>query len=204
MAPLVIPDPSLMLLVGAAGSGKSTLAARLFAPDEIVSSDALRAVVSGDEADQRATAVAFRILHRTLARRLPTGLLTVVDATNALAAHRRPLIRLAQAAGPAHRRDHARPARGRRACPEHSACPRGRPGRRRSPPCVDPRPGRRPWPRRRRHRSGPHPARSRRGRSPDGRPTSGRADPPLGPRATPRRSSRSRPRPARSRACAPG
>jgi protein phosphatase len=99
MAPLVIPDPSLVLLVGAAGSGKSTLAARLFAPDEIVSSDALRAVVSGDEADQRATAVAFRILHRTLARRLPTGLLTVVDATNALAAHRRPLIRRAQALG---------------------------------------------------------------------------------------------------------
>ena len=99
MAPLVIPDPSLVLLVGAAGSGKSTLAARLVAPQEIVSSDALRAVVSGDEADQRATAVAFRILHRTVARRLPTGLLTVVDATNALATHRRPLIRRAQNLG---------------------------------------------------------------------------------------------------------
>jgi protein phosphatase len=99
MAPLVIPDPSLVLLVGAAGSGKSMLAARLFAPDEIMSSDALRAVVSGDEADQRATSVAFRILHRTLARRLSSGLLTAVDATNALAAHRRPLIRRAQAVG---------------------------------------------------------------------------------------------------------
>src|SRR4051794_32230689 len=99
MATLVIPDPSLVLLVGAAGSGKSRLAARLFAPDEIVSSDALRAVVSGNEADQRATAVAFRILHRTLARRLPAGQLTVVDATNTLAVHRRPLIRRAQAVG---------------------------------------------------------------------------------------------------------
>lgn len=99
MAPLVIPDPSLVLLVGAAGSGKSTLAARLFAADEIVSSDALRAAVTDDEADQRASGVAFRMLHRTVDRRLADGLLTVVDATNALAAHRRPLIRRADAAG---------------------------------------------------------------------------------------------------------
>jgi predicted kinase len=99
MAPLIVPDPSLILLVGAAGSGKSTLAARLFAPDEIVSSDALRAVVAGDEADQRASAVAFRILHRTLDRRLAAGLLTVADATNALAAHRSPITRRATAAG---------------------------------------------------------------------------------------------------------
>jgi protein phosphatase len=99
MAPLTIPDPSLVLLVGAAGSGKSTLAARLFAPDEIVSSDALRAVVSGDEADQRASAVAFRILHRTLDRRIAAGQLTVIDATNALPAHRWPITRRATAAG---------------------------------------------------------------------------------------------------------
>jgi predicted kinase len=99
MAPLIVPDPSLVLLVGAAGSGKSTLAARLFEPEEIVSSDALRAVVAGDEADQRASAVAFRILHRTLDRRLAAGLLTVVDATNALAAHRWPITRRAAAAG---------------------------------------------------------------------------------------------------------
>ena len=48
---------ALVVLIGAAGAGKSTLAARLFAPDEIVSSDALRAVISGDEADQRVSAV---------------------------------------------------------------------------------------------------------------------------------------------------
>jgi protein phosphatase len=99
MAPLIIPDPSLVLLVGAAGSGKSTLAARLFAPDEVVSSDALRAIVAGDEADQRASAVAFRILHRTLDRRLAAGLLTVIDATNALPAQRWPITRRAAAAG---------------------------------------------------------------------------------------------------------
>ena len=92
MSTLVIPDPSLVILIGAAGSGKSTLARRLFAPDEIVSSDALRAAVSGDEADQRASAVAFRILHRTVERRLASGEMTVVDATNTRTEHRRPLL----------------------------------------------------------------------------------------------------------------
>jgi protein phosphatase len=99
MPTLVIPDPSLVLVVGAAGSGKSTLAARLFAPDEIVSSDALRAVVSGDEADQRVSGVAFRILHRTVDRRLAEGRMTVVDATNAAATVRRPLLQRAQLHG---------------------------------------------------------------------------------------------------------
>jgi predicted kinase len=94
---LVLPDPSLVVLIGAAGSGKSTLAARLFAPDEILSSDALRATVSGNEADQRASAVAFRILHRTLERRLSRGELTVIDATNTKADHRRPLTARARA-----------------------------------------------------------------------------------------------------------
>jgi protein phosphatase len=96
---LTIPDPSLVLMIGPAGSGKSTLAARLFAAEEILSSDALRRVVSGDEADQRASAVAFRILHRTLERRLAAGQLTVVDATNTKSEHRRPLVARARAAG---------------------------------------------------------------------------------------------------------
>lgn len=99
MTTIVIPDPSLVVLVGAAGAGKSTLAARLFAPEEVVSSDALRGVVSGDEADQRASAVAFRILHRMVQRRLAEGSLTVVDATNTAATARRPLSARAKAAG---------------------------------------------------------------------------------------------------------
>jgi protein phosphatase len=95
---IVVPDPSLVVLVGAAGSGKSTLASRLFAADEIVSSDVLRAVVAGDEADQRATKVAFRILHRMVDRRIAAGSLTVVDATNTTRTARRPLVRRARAA----------------------------------------------------------------------------------------------------------
>ena len=99
MASIVLPDPSLVVLVGAAGAGKSTLAARLFAADEIVSSDSLRAMISGDEGDQRVSGVAFRILHRTVGRRLARGQLTVVDATNTEATVRRPLVARARAAG---------------------------------------------------------------------------------------------------------
>lgn len=99
MPTLTVPDPALVVLVGAAGSGKSTLARRAFAPDEILSSDALRAAVSGDEADQRASRTAFAILHRELAKRLAAGRLTVVDATNLRREHRRPLLARARQAG---------------------------------------------------------------------------------------------------------
>lgn len=95
----MIPDPSLVVLIGSAGAGKSTLAARLFDADEVLSSDALREVVSGDAADQSASAVAFRILHRTLERRLAAGQLTVIDATNVQRAHRRQLLERARRAG---------------------------------------------------------------------------------------------------------
>lgn len=90
MTVLVIPDPSVVVLVGAAGSGKSTLARRLFAPDEILSSDAFRAVIAGDERDQRATGAAFRAIARALDRRLAVGQLTVIDATNVARSDRRP------------------------------------------------------------------------------------------------------------------
>ena len=101
--PLVLPLPAgaLVVLVGAAGSGKSTFAARHFAPDEVLSSDALRAAISGDPGNQRATPAAFRALHRALDRRLAHGLLTVVDATNVQGHARRALVARARAAGAA-------------------------------------------------------------------------------------------------------
>ena len=99
MSRLVLPDPSVVVLVGAAGSGKSTLAARLFEREEILSSDALRAALSGNEADQTASRLAFQILHRTMRRRLAQRRMTVVDATNTKAADRRPLAAAALAAG---------------------------------------------------------------------------------------------------------
>jgi predicted kinase len=99
MTTVFIPDPSLVLLVGAAGAGKTTFAARHFAPDEILSSDAFRAILAGDEADQAVSGTAFAILHRELERRLGAGRLAVVDATNADRRHRRTLMRRAAAAG---------------------------------------------------------------------------------------------------------
>lgn len=92
MTPFALPDPALVLLLGAAGSGKSTLAARLFAPDEILSSDSFRAAIAGDASDQRATAAAFRALARALEERLQAHSLTVIDATNVQARDRRPWI----------------------------------------------------------------------------------------------------------------
>jgi protein phosphatase len=99
VAVLDLPDPSLVVLIGAAGAGKTTFAARHFEPAEILSSDAYRALISGDEADQRATPAAFKRLHETLQRRLANRLLTVVDATNAERWARRTLLVRAEAAG---------------------------------------------------------------------------------------------------------
>lgn len=99
MTRITLPDPAVVLLVGPAGSGKSTLAARLFAPDEVLSSDALREAIAGDAADQRATGPAFRALGRALERRLAARLLTVVDATNVRAADRRPWLAAARRHG---------------------------------------------------------------------------------------------------------
>jgi protein phosphatase len=96
---LAIPDPSLVVLIGAAGSGKSTFAARHFDPTEVLSSDRYRALVSGDEADQRATGPAFARLHRDLERRLGARRLTVVDATNVERTARRELLRRSRSAG---------------------------------------------------------------------------------------------------------
>lgn len=95
MPEVEIPDPSVILMVGAAGSGKSTLAARLFPPGSVLSSDELRASIAGDAADQSTTRPAFAALHRALDRRLAAGLLTVVDATNVTAGARRSIRRIA-------------------------------------------------------------------------------------------------------------
>jgi protein phosphatase len=96
---IALPRPCLVVLIGAAGCGKSTFAARHFAPDEILSSDAFRGIVSGDPADQRATPAAFAALHRTLEARLRGGRTAVVDATNVTPRARRALLHQARAAG---------------------------------------------------------------------------------------------------------
>ena len=94
-----IPDPSLVVLVGAAGSGKSTFAAQHFGADEVLSSDAYRAAIAGDAADQSASRAAFKALHAALDRRLAAHRLTVVDATNLTQQARRALTDRARSGG---------------------------------------------------------------------------------------------------------
>ncbi len=83
-----LPDPCLVVLVGPSSAGKSTWAAQWFAPDSIVSSDRLRAIVGRGEHDQRASKDAFEVLDLIVDKRLRRGLTTVIDST-ALEAERR-------------------------------------------------------------------------------------------------------------------
>jgi protein phosphatase len=99
---LTVPADALVLLVGIAASGKSTFAAKHFAPTEVLSSDAMRAMITDDPHAQGATEDAFDLLHRLLAMRLRRGRLTVVDATNVEGWAREQLLALA--------RRHRRPA----------------------------------------------------------------------------------------------
>ena len=93
---LMIPELSLVVLVGVTGSGKSTFARTHFKATQIVSSDASRGVVSDDENDQTATADAFALVHHIAGIRLRRGLLTVIDATSVQRPAREALIKVAR------------------------------------------------------------------------------------------------------------
>jgi F420-dependent oxidoreductase-like protein len=76
-----LPDPCLVVLVGPAGCGKSTWAAGAFRPDQVISTDALRALVGTGEKDQRAGSAAFEVLDLVVDHRLRRRLTTVIDST---------------------------------------------------------------------------------------------------------------------------
>ena len=99
MTTLHLPRSALIVLVGPAGSGKSTFAARHFRQHQVLASDAYRAAVSGDPADQSVNREAFRRLHADLERRMAAGELTVVDATNVQPFARRSLLTAASRHG---------------------------------------------------------------------------------------------------------
>jgi protein phosphatase len=67
---IAIPRLALVLLVGPSGCGKSTFARRHFGATEVVSSDACRAMIADDEADQTASGAAFEVLHLIVEKRL--------------------------------------------------------------------------------------------------------------------------------------
>ena len=74
-----LPDPAVVVLVGAAGSGKSTWARARYREQEIVSSDELRGIVGSGRHDLDASADAFRLLDDIVAARARRGLTCVVD-----------------------------------------------------------------------------------------------------------------------------
>src|SRR5258708_29178754 len=94
-----LPDPALVVLVGASGSGKSAWAAARYRPQEVVSSDQLRGVVGSGEHDLDASQDAFALLDQIVAARLKRGLTTVVDALGLDPVRRRAQLDQARPAG---------------------------------------------------------------------------------------------------------
>jgi F420-dependent oxidoreductase-like protein len=97
--PLALPSPCVVVLVGPVASGKSTWAQRWFEPAQIVSSDALRALVGEGEHDLAASTDAFALLDDVVARRLRRRLTTVIDTLGLDADQRRQWRQRAAAAG---------------------------------------------------------------------------------------------------------
>lgn len=73
---------SIVLLIGPSGAGKSTLARQTFQNSEIISSDDIRAELTGDFRIQTANSEVFAELHRRVELRINMGQRAVVDATN--------------------------------------------------------------------------------------------------------------------------
>src|SRR3954451_9675008 len=73
-----LPDPALIVLVGASGSGKSTWAQHRFRAQEIVSAEDLRGVVGSGRHDLGASQDAFTLLGLIVAGRVCRGLTTGV------------------------------------------------------------------------------------------------------------------------------
>ena len=89
---------TVLVLVGLPGSGKSTWAAAQ--PITVLSSDAIRQLLSDDVNNQQIHKVVFRTLRFLLRRRLELGApATIIDATSLLPAHRKPWIKLAHSLG---------------------------------------------------------------------------------------------------------
>lgn len=79
---------TLTLMVGPSGAGKSTWLlsdeAKLLGitPDQVISSDSIRAELCGDFKDQRRNKEVFKLVKKRASDRLDNGQDTVIDATN--------------------------------------------------------------------------------------------------------------------------
>jgi protein phosphatase len=91
---IALPDPSLILLLGARGSGKSTFARRFFQPSEIVSLDECRRMV-GDSGPAPSND-ALELFQTIVQNRLHAGKFVVIDGDHGNADLRRNLVTLAK------------------------------------------------------------------------------------------------------------
>jgi alkanesulfonate monooxygenase SsuD/methylene tetrahydromethanopterin reductase-like flavin-dependent oxidoreductase (luciferase family)/predicted kinase len=96
---LPVPDPALVVLVGASGAGKSTWAAERYLAREIMSSDQLRAVVGSGEHDLDASVDAFSLLDQIVVARARRRLTTVVDTLGLDTERRLAFLALARRSG---------------------------------------------------------------------------------------------------------
>lgn len=86
----------LTIPVGMPGSGKSTYAANNFEPEQVVSPDHYREIMSGNRALQYDSREVFQICHLITEVRLKNNLDVCFDAMNLTVASRRKLIELAR------------------------------------------------------------------------------------------------------------
>ncbi|BAZ24698.1 hypothetical protein NIES4073_55950 [Kalymmatonema gypsitolerans NIES-4073] len=97
--------PQLILLIGLPGSGKSTLAKQLLAEcpwRQLISTDAIRGQLFGNEALQGPWLLIWREIQRQFQQAVAAGGTTIYDATNAQRRHRREVIAIAREIGFTH------------------------------------------------------------------------------------------------------
>lgn len=100
----------LILLIGLPGSGKSSLAQQMLAEDplrQLISTDAIRSQLFGDEAIQGPWLLVWREVQRQFQQAVvqisrAAASVAIYDATNAQRRHRREVIALARATGFTH------------------------------------------------------------------------------------------------------
>jgi predicted kinase len=99
---LATQNSALLLLIGLPGSGKSTWAKQLLleCPQmQLISTDAIRGLLFGDESIQGSWLLIWQEIQRQLKQATILGKTTIYDATNAQRRHRREIIALARDLG---------------------------------------------------------------------------------------------------------